>query len=117
MEVLRRTPRTEMRAEAIQVKMGSFYQDIKDEDREAILRGLAFFSNLSARVVLNGDDELDFELASPGDSPEEIRRKYEAFLDTQHMDWVDRAVDEMRHSGVVADEATGPTPPKGKKSD
>lgn len=93
-EVNNRTLRTDMRMNAVTLKMAEFIKE------EAVAEGvedivvdieMAKFAKISARIVVDAAD-LDFALAAPADSVAEIREKFHAFLNTTMVDVVDELV-------------------------
>lgn len=114
MKVKRRTPRTEMHFAAIVDKMTPFYKELAKEEgvEETVVdQSLSKFARLSSRVELNGKEELDFEFASLSDTPDQVKEKFVAYLDSEHLDQIEEIRREMRGE-VATDPATAPTPPE-----
>lgn len=112
MKVLKRTPRTEMRYEALIRKVLQFFDEmVEGSGEEATTMDLAVthFARLSSRIEPNGKSKIG--LAAPGDDPETIRAKFENFLDA---DWgeVEEMTRAIRNHDAPADPATAPEPPE-----
>ena len=116
MKVSKRTPRTRMHYDALLIKAAGFYEELAEQegvDAEAMNSELTRFCRISSRVEL-GKEKVDFELATFSDTPDRIRDKFVAYLDTEHMDVIDEATRLMVEQSVAPDPATGPVKPTEK---
>jgi hypothetical protein len=115
MKVGKRTPRTQMHHDALVIKATEFYEELAEQEGvtvEALDSALTRFCRLSSRVVFK--KKLDFELATMADTPDQIREKFVAYLDTEHMEVIDEATRLMVEQSVTPDPATGPVKPPEK---
>ena len=84
MRIKTKTPRTEMAFFAITVKMNSFLNELGEElgvGPVAVDVALTRYATVSTRVEFD-KKEVDFELALPTDTPEQIRKKVGGYMDT-----------------------------------
>lgn len=98
MKIKPKTPRTEMAHQCLINKMATFYEALGEEmgyGKEAVDTELSHFSALSARVEFNGKGEIDFDLALPTDTPEQIRVKFLRYCETQHYRKVEDALQKI----------------------
>lgn len=113
MEILKRTPRTEMRYEALLRKVLTVWDEmIKGEDEDSFVLDLAVtqYARLSSRISTSDVAELGFELASPHDSAEEIRDKFLRYLHEADLDKVDAVEKAIQRYDAPIDPATAPDP-------
>lgn len=93
MKIKPKTPRTEMTYHAITAKMSTFYEHLADElgfGPEAVDLELIKFAAVSARVEFE-KKEVDFEVAIPTDTVEQIREKFSGYMDTKQYLLVEEA--------------------------
>jgi hypothetical protein len=93
MEIKRRTPRTDLVLSGILVKMGELLKPLAEElgaPEYSVDEALTAFARISVRASF--DKDVDFDLIQPGDGVEQIRAKFSAYLDTQHMGAVQAAL-------------------------
>lgn len=115
MKVLKRTPRTEMILSGLIVKVGPLTEQlakeigvtVQDVDRE-MWRFVELASRARAEV-----DEVDFNLPTPTDAPEEIATKFIAYLDSQCIEVLDAAFRDLHEMDRPIDPAKAPVLPKG----
>jgi hypothetical protein len=112
MNIQRRTPRTDMAKQSIVLRMTDFYEELAREEgvpTDVLDMALTAFAELSVRVDFSGES-VDFELARPTDMASEIRTKFVAYLDTAHMDIVQRARIEIARTDLPAADFSAPAP-------
>lgn len=83
MNVNRRTPRTEMQEAIFMDRIAEFSDDLAKKENmpgRYVDWQLMKFINYSVRINPNGDDA-GFELGKIGDTPDELRAKFIAYLD------------------------------------
>lgn len=93
MQISKRTPRTDMHRDAIHDRMASFHQRLAEElgVPVAVLdTALVDFARLSARVTFE-EGEVDFALATAGDTDGQITEKFIRYLDSQCIESIDQA--------------------------
>lgn len=115
MEIKKRTPRTDLQLSGILYKMGALTKPIVEELGSVeylVDESLTAYARISARASF-GKDEIDFDLIQPGDGEEQIRAKYEKYLDTQCMGSIEAALMAIYEMDRPVDPVTAPTPPEG----
>lgn len=93
MEILKRTPRTDMNGDAIRDKMATFHEKLAEElgIPVNIVDGyLVDFARLSSRVIFESG-EIDFALANARDTAQQIAENFIHFIDTSCMETVEMA--------------------------
>lgn len=93
-DVIRRTLRTDMRMNAIIIKMGEFIHDeaaLEGVDAVVVDIEMAKYAKICTRID-EGAGQLDFRFATPQDSPAEVRVMFNEFLATKQVDDVDAMV-------------------------
>lgn len=114
MKVLTRTPRVDLRYGGFLRKMIPLVEQVAAENgtpRDAADDALEGFAWLSARVEFE-KGEVDFDLALTGDTPEQVKVKFDQYLDTKCMQQVLAARTAIRETDRPADTATAPAPPE-----
>ena len=117
MKIKRRTPRTDMEKSGIMLVMGDIYEGLAGKykvTQGALSIAMAHFAYLSARVAFEAD-EVDFELALPLDSEEQLEEKFASYMDTKMPDIVNDASDQLEKMDKGTDVALAPGPPTEKK--
>lgn len=118
MKVLKRTPRTDLRYQGFLRKMVPVLARVAEDNgvpQEAADDALESFAWLSARVEFE-KGEVDFPLALPSDTPEQIEASFNQYLDTEHMDRVTAARAAIRESDRPTSPASAPAPPEDAES-
>lgn len=98
MQISKRTPRTDMYRDAIHDRMASFHDKLAAELDVPIAvldAALVNFARLSARVTFE-PEEVDFELAAPGDNDQQIATKFMRYLDSLCIEVIDQAEQGLR---------------------
>lgn len=98
MKVSKRTPRTDMYRDAIHDKMASFHAQLASELNvpTAVLdTALVDFARLSSRTVFE-EGEVDFDLATAGDTDTQIAEKFIRYLDSQCSEVIDTVEQAIR---------------------
>lgn len=114
MKVLNRTPRTDLRYGGYLRKMAAILEQVAQENGtpiEAADDALEGFAWLSSRVEFE-TGEVDFDLARTTDTAEEIKVKFDKYLDTESMRQVNAARVAIREKDRPADPVNAPVPPK-----
>lgn len=120
MEIKTRTPRTEMALESLTTKMASFYEKLAEDlgyDEIAVDREMSRFAELSSRVSF-GKGEVDFDLAGPSDTPDEVCAKFLVYVDTKCYEVAREAARRLAATDrplVPAEQAPTPPGPNEKK--
>lgn len=107
-----RTPRVDMHQSIIIDRMGAFWQQLATDEGvpENVLDiELTKFAILSTRADFGGG--VDFDLALPADTPEVIRDKFLAYLDTKNIDQIEKANAAIRAKDAPVNSATAPDAP------
>lgn len=122
MNVNRRTPRTEMQEAIFMDRIAEFSDDLAQKENmpgRYVDWQLMKFINYSVRIDPNGDNA-GFELGKIGDTPDELRAKFIAYLDnantevTKAWDSAIAALDKPVNS-TIAPEALPKDAPTKKK--
>lgn len=115
MDVKRRTPRTDMAFATLARKSGPVLEALTAElpyDKYAIDTALTQLIQLSTRLNPNGA-ALDFELLDLSDSADDLKRKFDGFLDVESATVDDLLVRvqeaDAPHDAALAPEAPPPT--------
>jgi len=119
MKVSRRTPLTEMTEDSLIAKLGGLFEAVVEEtghERFAVDRQMVRFAQLGARVTFDSE-KLDFDLPAVKDAPEVIKKKFFAYLETEHFDVVERAREAIRDIDAPLDPVTAPVAPEGDDDD
>lgn len=93
MKIKPKTPRTEMTFYAISGKMAGFFEQLGEElgfGSQAVDRELTRYASICARVEFD-KKEVDFEVAIPTDTAEQIRAKFTGYMDTKQYLLVEEA--------------------------
>jgi hypothetical protein len=116
-EILTYTPRLRLQYQSLLRKAIDWYEEVAGDlgvETVVISNAIGDFLQMSVRVSgLNGD--VDFDFASPQDTPEAVREKFNAYLDTEQMDMVDKIFDDINTTDAPANPETAPTAPTEKK--
>lgn len=120
MIVKSKTPRTEMHHQCLIDKMSTFYEALGEETgfgAAAVDTELSRFASLSARVEFE-KDEIDFELALPMDTPEQLKLKFLAYADTQKYQLVEACFARivLADAPLVTEEKAPQSPDPKKKN-
>lgn len=113
MEIKRRTPRTDLIYQTIKIKADGLDRAVAASEgvHWAVAEvSVDNFLNLSARWTPNGTP-LDFELAAISDDASDIKRKYLAYLDSEHVDQIDQALLALMKMDLPADKTLAPDAP------
>lgn len=113
MKVNRRTPRSQLVAGVILVKGEELKEGLAEEiglDQPYIQLALSRFAGLSTRVQFK-NGEIDFELARGTDTPEQLRAKFMAYMESECLGAVEAAQDELDELDRPYDEALAPEEP------
>lgn len=106
MDILKKTPRTQMAWDSFVTKMSGIYESVAADlgyEKSAVDLEMGRFAQLSCRVRAR-KGEFDFELAEVTDTPEQIRAKFLKYVDTSRYE---AALDALRK----ADELDRPVSP------
>lgn len=93
MQVLGRTPKTDLVIESIAQKMYSFYRRWIDEEGwspVALDTAMTKLCTLSARVVFD-PQEVDFELVNIRDDTDLVEHKFRVYLDSASIECIEKA--------------------------
>lgn len=104
--VKRRTLRVDMQMNTIILKMGELLPKFAESEgvpEVVVDMELSKLARLSVRIQPVADDwPFDFQLIDPGDTTEEVNRKFGQFLDTQMVEVVDEMVAAINKSDAAA---------------
>jgi hypothetical protein len=117
MNIKRKSPRTVLAYQTFIRRANEFITQLAEEEgyEEGILDVEAInYLVLSARVEFD-KGEVDFELLTLKDETEEAQVKFLQYLETEHYQIVEQAVDEINKLDAPVDRALAPEPPAQKK--
>lgn len=118
MEILKRTPRTDLVTNALIVKFADILEPLSEElnvPKDYVDQGLWQYMQLCTRVRFE-KDEVDFEIVDPTDTPEQAAQKFIKYLDSDCIGQVDEARRRIAERDRPADIATAPEAPTSKNS-
>lgn len=110
METLKRTPRTELVYRALLVKMSEVLDETAVEigvDQRLVDDAMEIFAWISARSAFD-PGEVDFELAKPSDTPDEIKTKFLIYMDTACIEKIEAAKSKLREMDRPVDPDIAP---------
>lgn len=93
-EVNRRTLRTDMKQNAIVIKLGEYiHEEAANEGVDPVVVDLEMvkYAKICARVTVSAE-QLDFELSTPQESAAQVRANFHTFLETAQVEDVDEIV-------------------------
>lgn len=119
MNILRRTPRTDLQEDALIDRMAEFYKRLAEELGVPTLsldKALTRFARLAARVEFE-KGEVDFEQPAPLDSEETIIKKFMAYLGSDCVETIDLAHSKIAEADRPAISISAPTAPANVSAD
>lgn len=112
MQIRKRTPRTEMESDLIGYKLYPLLQELIEEydaPELQIDQVMTQFLYISTRVLFEAG-EVDFDIALPTDSSVRVREKFNAYLDSEMLDKIEKARTLIDEFDAPANPITAPNP-------
>jgi phenylpropionate dioxygenase-like ring-hydroxylating dioxygenase large terminal subunit len=113
MKVTRRTPRSQLTGGVILLKGEELAEGLIEEvglDQSYIQLAWNRFTKLSTRVIF-ADGEIDFDLARGNDTLQQLHDKFMAYLNSECLEMIEAAQNELTEMDKPYDEALAPEEP------